>query len=146
MSKIAVLNGPNLNMLGKRDPALYGTETLDDIEQLCIDTAKQEGHELVFMQTNHEGVLIDAIHRAVEEIDAIVINAGAWTHTSIAIHDALELFEGPIVEVHLSHIHQREDFRATSYISLVTDALICGAGAHGYRLGILHAAHLLNGF
>lgn len=146
MSKIAVFNGPNLNMLGKRDPEYYGTETLDDIEQLCQDTAAQEGHELVFLQTNHEGVLIDAIHNASEHIDAIVINAGAWTHTSIAIHDALELFEGPIVEVHLSHIHQREEFRTHSYISLIADALICGAGAHGYRLGILHAAHLINGF
>ena len=145
MTTIAIFNGPNLNMLGKRDPEFYGTETLDDVEQLCRDTAREEGHDLVFLQTNHEGAMIDAIHKAVTKVDAIVINAGAWTHTSIAIHDALELFEGPIVEVHLSHVSQREEFRAQSFISMVADALICGAGAHGYRLGVLHAAHLLNG-
>ena len=145
MTTIAIFNGPNLNMLGKRDPEFYGTETLDDVEQLCRDTAREEGHDLVFLQTNHEGAMIDAIHKAVTEVDAIVINAGAWTHTSIAIHDALELFEGPIVEVHLSHVSQREEFRAQSFISMVADALICGAGAHGYRLEVLHAAHLLNG-
>ncbi|WP_336250202.1 type II 3-dehydroquinate dehydratase [Stomatohabitans albus] len=145
MTTIAVFNGPNLNMLGKRDPDYYGTETLHDVEQLCRDTAHEEGHDLVFMQTNHEGVFIDGIHEATRTADAIVINAGAWTHTSIAIHDALELFEGPVVEVHLSHIHQREDFRSHSFISMIADALICGAGAHGYRLAVLHAAHLLNG-
>lgn len=133
---VFILNGPNLNLLGKREPEIYGRQTLADIESDCRDGAAALGLAIDFRQSNHEGVLIDAIHEARERAAGIIINPGALTHTSIAIHDALKAFAGPIVEVHLSNIHQREAFRHLSYVSLVAKAVIAGCGAHGYQLAL----------
>ena len=133
---VFILNGPNLNLLGKREPEIYGHQTLADIESDCRDRAAALGLTIDFRQSNHEGVLIDAIHEARERAAGIIINPGALTHTSIAIHDALKAFAGPIVEVHLSNIHQREAFRHLSYVSLVAKAVIAGCGAHGYLLAL----------
>ena len=133
---VLVLNGPNLNLLGKREPEIYGRQTLADIETDCREQAVTLGLAIDFRQSNHEGVVIDAIHEAREQAAGIIINPGALTHTSIAIHDALKAFAGPIVEVHLSNIHQREAFRHLSYVSLVAKAVIAGCGAHGYVLAL----------
>lgn len=133
---VFILNGPNLNLLGKREPEIYGHQTLADIESDCRDRAAALGLTIDFRQSNHEGVLIDAIHEARDRATGIIINPGALTHTSIAIHDALKAFAGPIVEVHLSNIHQREAFRHLSYVSLVAKAVIAGCGAHGYLLAL----------
>ncbi|MEK0081590.1 type II 3-dehydroquinate dehydratase [Benzoatithermus flavus] len=140
---VFVLNGPNLNLLGKREPHIYGAETLADIEVACRRHAAGLGLALDFRQSNHEGVLIDWIHEAREKAGGIVVNPGAYTHTSIAIHDALKAFSGPIVEVHLSNIHQREPFRHTSYVSLVAKGVIAGLGSHGYVLALEAMARLL---
>ena len=133
---VFILNGPNLNLLGKREPEIYGRQTLADIETDCREQAVALGLAIDFRQSNHEGVVIDAIHEAREQAAGIIINPGALTHTSIAIHDALKAFAGPIVEVHLSNIHQREAFRHLSYVSLVAKAVIAGCGAHGYVLAL----------
>ena len=133
---VFILNGPNLNLLGKREPEIYGRQTLADIETDCRDQAVALGLVIDFRQSNHEGVVIDSIHEAREQAAGIIINPGALTHTSIAIHDALKAFAGPIVEVHLSNIHQREAFRHLSYVSLVAKAVIAGCGAHGYVLAL----------
>ena len=133
---VFILNGPNLNLLGKREPEIYGHQTLADIESDCRDRAAALGLTIDFRQSNHEGVLIDAIHEARDRATGIIINPGALTHTSIAIHDALKAFAGPIVEVHLSNIHQREAFRHLSYVSLVAKAVIAGCGAHGSLLAL----------
>jgi 3-dehydroquinate dehydratase-2 len=133
---VFILNGPNLNLLGKREPEIYGRQTLADIESDCRARATPLGLVIDFRQSNHEGVLIDWIHEARERAAGIIINPGALTHTSIAIHDALKAFAGPIVEVHLSNIHQREHFRHRSYVSLVARAVIAGCGAHGYDLAV----------
>lgn len=133
---VLILNGPNLNLLGKREPEIYGRQTLADIESDCREQAAALGLAIDFRQSNHEGVLIDAIHEAREQAAGIIINPAALTHTSIAIYDALKTFAGPIVEVHLSNIHQREAFRHLSYVSLVAKAVIAGCGAHGYLLAL----------
>ncbi|OUM42005.1 type II 3-dehydroquinate dehydratase [Arthrobacter sedimenti] len=137
---ILVINGPNLNLLGSREPAVYGTATLDDVVRLASDTARERGCTTTAMQSNHEGEIIDAIHSARSGSDGIVINAGAFTHTSIAIRDALAGVELPVVEVHISNVHRREEFRHHSYISAVADAVIVGAGIDGYRLAVDHLA------
>jgi 3-dehydroquinate dehydratase-2 len=137
---ILVINGPNLNLLGTREPDVYGTATLDDVVRLASDTARRGGCAATAMQSNHEGEIIDAIHAARETSDAIVINAGAFTHTSIAIRDALAGVGLPVVEVHISNVHRREEFRHHSYISGVADAVIVGAGIDGYRLAVDHLA------
>jgi 3-dehydroquinate dehydratase-2 len=142
---ILVINGPNLNLLGTREPAVYGTATLDDVVRLASATARARGCTTTSMQSNHEGVIIDAIHAARSESDAIVINAGAFTHTSIAIRDALAAVDLPVVEVHISNVHRREEFRHASYISGVADAVIVGAGIDGYRLAVDHLAAGLTG-
>ena len=134
--QVLVLNGPNLNMLGLREPEIYGRQTLADIEGECRERATSLGLAVDFRQSNHEGVVIDAIHEARDQAAGIIINPGALTHTSIAIHDALKAFAGPIVEVHLSNIHQRESFRHHSYVSFVAKAVIAGCGAHGYLLAL----------
>lgn len=137
MSKtVFVLNGPNLNLLGTRKPEIYGTTTLSDIEQQVQNRAAELGLSVHFMQSNHEGVLIDEIQRARSEADAIIINPAAFTHTSVAIHDALEAAELPVVEVHLSNVHRREEFRHHSFVSLQATAVIAGAGALGYRMAL----------
>ena len=133
---VLVLNGPNLNMLGTREPEIYGTQTLADIEAMVADRAKSLGLTVDFRQSNLEGELVTWIQDARVSSQAIIINAGAFTHTSVAILDALQAFKGPIVEVHLSNIFKREAFRHHSYISGVALGVICGFGAHGYLLAL----------
>lgn len=133
---IYVLNGPNLNMLGLRQPEIYGRDTLADVEKLCLAAAKRLGMAIVFRQSNHEGELVDWIQEARTHADGIVINAGAYTHTSVALLDALNAAEKPCVEVHLSNIHRREEFRHHSYISLAAKGMICGFGPKGYVLAL----------
>ncbi len=136
-ARILILNGPNLNLLGKREPAIYGTGTLADIERLCVNHGHRLGLEIDFRQSNHEGELVGWIHEALaEDCIGIIINAGAYTHTSVALHDALKAVGKPVMEVHLSNIHQREDFRHRSYISPVARGVICGCGADGYKFAI----------
>jgi len=130
------MNGPNLNLLGTRQPEVYGATTLADIEAACQATADRLGASVSFLQSNHEGALIDAIHAARGVHDGIVLNAGAYTHTSIAIMDAIKSVTLPVVELHLSNIHQRETFRHQSYISKVAVGQICGFGAAGYPLAM----------
>lgn len=144
MKPILVLNGPNLNLLGKREPEIYGHETLADVDALCRDTAAAAGLTVVCHQSNREYELIDWIHGARTTAAAIVINPGAFTHTSIAILDALSAFAGPVIEVHISNIHKRESFRHHSYVSGRADAVIAGAGTQGYGFAVMRAARLLN--
>lgn len=141
MTNILVLNGPNLNLLGTRQPEVYGSTTLAMVEQSCAEHGKKLGMTLSFLQSNHEGVLIDAIHAAKGSQDGLVLNAGAYTHTSIALMDAIASVELPLVEVHLSNIHAREEFRHRSYIAPVALGQICGFGPQSYLLALdaLHA-------
>ncbi len=134
--RIFILNGPNLNLLGEREPAVYGHTTLADIEYACRQRAEALGASTDFRQSNAEGELIDWIHQARRDADALIINAGAYTHTSIAIMDALLALTIPVIEVHLSNIFRRESFRHHSYISQAATGLICGLGAKGYELAI----------
>ena len=140
---ILVLNGPNLNLLGVREPQTYGRETLADIEESCLERAAALDLAVDFRQSNHEGQLVDWIQEAREGADGIIINAGAYTHTSIAILDALRACELPIIELHLSNIFSREPFRHHSYISAVARGVICGFGAQGYVLALEAIAYLL---
>lgn len=140
---VLVLNGPNLNMLGKRQPEIYGRETLADVEKLCRAEAKQLGLAIEFAQSNHEGALVDRIQKARKKNAAIVINAGAYTHTSVALLDALNAAELPVVEVHISNIYRRESFRHHSYISPAAVGVIAGLGIHGYLLALQALARLL---
>lgn len=133
--RIDILNGPNLNLLGTREPQIYGTTTLAEIAEMTRTHAGTD-HQIVFEQTNSEGTLVDLIQRAGREADALVLNAAAYTHTSIALHDALKAISIPKVEVHLSNPHARESFRHKSYISPAVDIIIAGAGAEGYRLAV----------
>jgi 3-dehydroquinate dehydratase-2 len=139
---VFVLNGPNLNLLGRRDPEVYGTATLADVERMCAEEAERLGQELVFRQSNHEGLLIDWIHEAFEAGAAVVGNFGAYTHTSIAIMDALAVITAPVVEVHISDIHAREDFRHQSFVSLVATEAIIGEGVDGYPRALRRVAEL----
>lgn len=141
---VLILNGPNLNMLGVREPSVYGTETLDDIEALCQERAERLGLAVDFRQSNHEGELVSWIHQARTDHDAIVINAGAYTHTSVALLDALTLTELPVVEVHLSNVFRREPFRHHSYISAVAKGVICGFGSQGYLMALDAVARLID--
>jgi len=136
MTSILILNGPNLNLLGTRQPEVYGQTTLADIQALCAETAKHLGCNITFEHSNSEGALIDLIHAARDTHDGIILNAGAYTHTSVALMDALASVELPCIELHLSNIHAREEFRHTSYISKVALGVICGFGAQGYPLAI----------
>lgn len=141
--RLLILNGPNLNMLGTREPGIYGATTLQDVEELCRKAAAEAGFEAELLQSNHEGVLIDAIHAARTTADGIVINPAAYTHTSVAIADALRAAELPVVEVHISNVHTREEFRHHSYVSPAAVAVIAGAGLNGYRYAVDHLASLL---
>ncbi|UOA14829.1 MULTISPECIES: type II 3-dehydroquinate dehydratase [Sulfitobacter] len=136
MASVLILNGPNLNLLGTRQPEVYGKTTLAEVEALCAAEAARLGLDMQFAQSNHEGALIDLIHQARGKHDGIVLNAGAYTHTSIALMDAIASVELPVVEVHLSNIHARESYRHTSYIAAVALGQICGFGAHGYVLAL----------
>jgi 3-dehydroquinate dehydratase-2 len=140
---VFILNGPNLNLLGVREPSLYGQDTLADIEERCL--ARAAALELIidFRQTNHEGQLVDWIQEARESADGIILNAGALTHTSVAVLDALSAAALPIIEVHLSNIFRRESFRHHSYVSLAASGVICGLGAQGYELALDAAASLI---
>ncbi|UUC48001.1 type II 3-dehydroquinate dehydratase [Pseudomonas citronellolis] len=142
---ILILNGPNLNLLGTREPATYGHETLADVEALCQTRADELGLQVAFKQTNHEGQLIDWIHEARGRCAGIVINPAAWTHTSVAIRDALAAVELPVIEVHLSNVHKREEFRHHSFVSGIAVGVLAGFGSNGYRLALDHFAHLLRG-
>ncbi|GIX13185.1 MAG: 3-dehydroquinate dehydratase [Paracoccaceae bacterium] len=143
MKPIHILNGPNLNLLGQREPEIYGHETLTDIEADCARVAAAFGLTVVLRQSNHEGQIIDWIHEAREAASGIVINPGAFTHSSIAILDALNAFAGPVIEVHISNIHRREAFRHHSYVSLRADGVIVGCGAEGYALAVRRMAGLV---
>lgn len=134
--RVLVLNGPNLNMLGVREPATYGSQTLADIEAMCVAEGDRLGLEVSCRQSNHEGELVTWIQQALGTMDAIVINPGAYSHTSVAIHDALRAVALPVYEVHLSNIHTREAFRHHSYVSSVAVGVICGFGAQGYRMAL----------
>ena len=140
---ILVLNGPNLNLLGVREPSVYGRETLADIEEACLERAVDLGLSVEFRQSNHEGQLIDWIQEARESADGIILNAAALTHTSVALLDALRAAELPVVEVHLSNIYRREPFRHHSYVSAAATGIICGFGPHGYVLALDAMAQLL---
>ncbi|MCF3641381.1 type II 3-dehydroquinate dehydratase [Rhizobium sp. TRM95111] len=135
-STLYVLNGPNLNALGKREPGIYGGQTLADIEALCRAETDRLGYGLEFRQSNHEGFLVDWIHEAGERGAGIAINAGAYTHTSIALHDAIRAIKIPVVEVHLSNVHAREEFRHASRIAPAVKGVICGFGAQSYILAL----------
>ena len=139
-----VLNGPNLNMLGVREPGIYGRETLSDIETACSARASSLGFALEFRQSNVEGELVSWIHEARGKQAGILINAGAYTHTSVALLDALQIAELPVIEVHLSNIYRREAFRHHSYISPVARGVICGFGSHGYVLAVEALARILD--
>ncbi|MGO2391476.1 MAG: type II 3-dehydroquinate dehydratase [Halomonas sp.] len=135
--KVLVLHGPNLNLLGSRQPEIYGFETLDDVNNMLREKAVMAGWDITCLQSNHEGVLIDAIHAArLDGTQAIIINPAAYTHTSVAILDALNAFDGHVIEVHLSNVHKREAFRHHSYISLRADGVIAGLGIQGYRAAL----------
>lgn len=142
---VYVLNGPNLNLLGKREPELYGKETLADVEEKCRAITESRGLELRFLQSNAEYQLIDWIHEAREDGCGIVINPAAFTHTSVAILDALKMCDFPIFEVHISNVHQREPFRHKSYVSLRADGVLAGFGTQGYELALLRLVTLVAG-
>lgn len=135
--KVLVLHGPNLNLLGSRQPEIYGYETLDDVNNLLREKAVMADWDITCLQSNHEGKLIDAIHAArLDGTQAIIINPAAYTHTSVAILDALNAFDGKVIEVHLSNVHKREAFRHHSYVSLRADGVIAGLGVQGYRAAL----------
>src|SRR5580692_2086450 len=140
---IYVLNGPNLDLLGTREPELYGSATLEDVEKLCETTAQHHGLTVVFHQSNHEGEIIEWIHQArAEKAKGLVINPAGFTTTSVAILDALLTLKAPIIEIHITNIHAREEFRRHSYVSKVARAVICGFGTEGYALAITGLAAL----
>ncbi|WP_127753205.1 MULTISPECIES: type II 3-dehydroquinate dehydratase [unclassified Devosia] len=141
--RVLVLNGPNLNLLGIREPGIYGSNTLKDIENLCRDTATELGLSVDFRQSNHEGELVTWIQDARATADAILINPAAYSHTSLAIADALKAVGLPVAEVHLSNIHQREPFRHHSFVSAVAVGVLCGFGALGYKLALQALAEKL---
>lgn len=144
MSKtIYILNGPNLNLLGKRQPEMYGHDTLADVEAQCLEVSGAAGLDQRLLQSNHEGLIVDWIHEAREKAAGIIINPAALTHYSIAVLDALNTFDGPVIEVHISQVHKRESFRHHSYVSHRADAVMAGFGIHGYVLAMRHMAHLL---
>ena len=140
---IYILNGPNLNLLGRRQPEVYGRDTLDEVEAQCAAVGEAAGLAIRFEQSNWEGQIIDWIHEARDAAEGIIINPAALTHTSVAVLDALNTFEGPVIEIHISQVHKREAFRHHSYVSHRADAVMAGFGIHGYVLAMRHMAHLL---
>ena len=144
MQTVLLLNGPNLNMLGTRQPEVYGHDTLQDVETNAVATGKTLGLQITCLQSNAEHELIDAIQQARANTDAIIINPAAFSHTSVAILDALNMFDGVVIEVHISNIHAREAFRHHSYISARANGVIAGCGVQGYTLALERVAHLLS--
>ena len=145
MSRLVyVLNGPNLNLLGRRQPDIYGHETLADVEADCLRVAGELGLDLRFHQSNAEHQIIDWIHEARETAGGLAINPAAYTHTSVAILDALNAYEGPVIEIHISNVHKREGFRHLSYVSLRADGVIAGFGTQGYTLALRRLAKLID--
>lgn len=142
---IHILNGPNLNLLGKRQPEIYGHETLGDVEAQCRTVAQAAGLACLLRQSNHEGQIVDWIHEARETAAGIIINPGAYSHTSVAILDALNAFEGPVLEVHVSNIHKRERFRHHSFVSSRAEGVIAGFGVQGYSLAMQRMIVLVSG-
>jgi len=142
---IFVLNGPNLNLLGTREPHIYGSQTLDDVRALCEAKAAEHGYKVEFRQSNHEGVLVDWLQEARGAAAAVVLNPGAYGHTSVAIHDALQAVEVPIVECHLSNLAKREPFRHHSYVTSAARGIVAGFGAMSYELAVTAAAKLASG-
>jgi 3-dehydroquinate dehydratase-2 len=140
---IYVLNGPNMNLLGKRQPELYGSKTLSDVEKSCSIIAHEKAFKIDLRQSNNEADLIDWIHEARKDGAGIIINPAAYSHTSIAIMDALMTFEGPVIEVHVSNIHKREKFRHQSYVSLRADGVIAGLGVRGYEFAVIKILEIL---
>lgn len=140
---IYILNGPNLNLLGKRQPEIYGYDTLIDVETACAEVAEAAGFEIRMLQSNWEGQIIDWIHEARQDAIGIVINPAAFTHTSVAVLDALNTFDGPVLEVHISNVHKRESFRHKSYVSMRADGVIAGFGTEGYSLAVRRMVSLL---
>ena len=140
---IYVLNGPNMNLLGKRQPELYGSKTLSDVEKSCSVIAHEKAFKIDLRQSNNEADLIDWIHEARKDGAGIIINPAAYSHTSIAIMDALMTFEGPVIEVHVSNIHKREKFRHQSYVSLRADGVIAGLGVRGYEFAVIKILEML---
>lgn len=141
--KIFILNGPNLNLLGKRQPDIYGHDTLEDVAKNCAALGADLGLEIDLKQSNFEGGIVEMIHDARENAAGIIINPGAYTHTSVAILDALNTFEGPVFEVHISNVHKRESFRHHSYVSLRADGVMAGFGVQGYELALRRMAVIL---
>lgn len=136
MKPVYVLNGPNLNLLGKREPGIYGAKTLADVEADCSSYAKDNSIEVVLHQSNHEGDLVGWIHEAGEKGSGVVLNAGAYTHTSIALHDAIKGVDIPVIELHISNVHARESFRHHSMMAAACMGVICGMGTAGYTLAL----------
>jgi len=145
LATVFILNGPNLNLLGVREPSIYGRDTLGDVEERCSARAAALSLEIDFRQSNHEGQLVDWVQEARESAHGIILNAGALTHTSVALFDALSAADLPIIEVHLSNIFRRESFRHHSYISLAANGVICGLGVQGYELALDAIASLIEG-
>jgi 3-dehydroquinate dehydratase II len=143
--KVLVLNGPNLGRLGIREPVIYGSDTYVDLVELCESTGRELGIEVEVRQTDHEGEMLDWLHRAADDEDPIVLNAGAWTHYSIAVRDACAALTAPLVEVHITNIHAREEFRHHSHISAVATGVIVGFGLTGYRLALRWLAENVKG-
>ncbi|MFZ7086953.1 type II 3-dehydroquinate dehydratase [Curtobacterium sp. RRHDQ10] len=141
--RILVLNGPNLDILGRRDPAQYGTVTLGDLEEIVRAAAADARFEVDFRQSNREGELVEWLHEALDDVGGVVINPAAYAHTSVALHDAVEALDVPVVEVHLSNTWRREPFRHVDHVATAATAVITGAGADGYRLAVLHLVTLL---
>ena len=140
---IQILNGPNLNLLGQREPDVYGHTTLADVERACHALGAELGLKVALHQSNHEGQIVDWVQEARGSAAGIIINPAALTHTSVAVLDALTMFDGPVIEVHISQIHKREAFRHHSYVSQRADAVMAGFGVHGYELALRHMARLL---
>jgi 3-dehydroquinate dehydratase-2 len=144
VSNIIIINGPNLNLLGEREQSQYGNITFNDLKNLCLEYSKKIGIKLDFFQSNVEGEIVTKIQNARKEFDGIIINAAGYTHTSVSIRDALDIFKKPIIELHISNIYKREEFRQKSLISNVVSGIICGLGSNGYILAINAMHELLN--
>jgi len=143
MKSILVINGPNLNLLGTREPEIYGSDTLDDVQKRLEELAFEFDLSVDFFQSNSEGGIIDRLHKEIGRARAVIVNAGAFTHTSVALRDALVAMDAPIFEVHISNVHRREEFRHHSYISGIAESVIVGCGVRGYEYAFREAAHRL---